>query len=239
MAYNNLVVNGCSYMQAYAQGGGHQDLAQRLGIPKSQSLAIGGSANTRIMRTVLKHSYLADEPTFYVLGMTFLSRLEVPILKDLSNFEGRWINPQNQEFKDRWEHHWTEQDSNTFVEIKLKTEVYSILDRLEDLQYRMLSLVHDLRSRGHGAIVYQQADSLYQEFLDDAKMAPIATCPEIVLGYRWRAVAWQLENDVPPMNYGQNTRHRVPADMHHPAPGHHQKLNEFLTNYISDQGLLK
>ena len=52
MAYNNLVVNGCSYMQAYAQGGGHQDLAQRLNIPKSQSLTIGGSANTRIMRTV-------------------------------------------------------------------------------------------------------------------------------------------------------------------------------------------
>jgi hypothetical protein len=225
-------------MQAYAQGGGHQDLAERLGIPKSQSLAIGGSANTRIMRTVLKHSYQATEPTFYVLGMTFLSRLEVPILKDLSDFEGRWTNPQNQEFKGQWEHNWTDQDSELFVEIKLKTEVYSILDRLEDLQYRMLSLVHDLRSRGHGVVLYQQADNIYQEFLDSPKMSPIATCPEIINGYCWRAVAWQLENGVPPMNYGNNPPHHVPTDMHHPAPGYHATLNEYLKNYIVEHQLI-
>jgi len=224
-------------MQAYSQGGGHQDLAHRLGIRNSQSLAIGGSANTRIMRTVLKHSYLATEPTFYVLGMTFLSRLEVPILKDLSDFEGRWINPQNQEFKTQWEHNWTDQDSELFVEIKLKTEVYSILDRLEDLQYRILSLVRDLRSRGHGVLVYQQADNIYQEFLDSPKMKPIAQCPEVVGGYRWRAVSWQLENGVPPTNYGSNPSHHVPADMHHPAPGHHATLNEYLKNYIIDKKL--
>jgi hypothetical protein len=225
-------------MQAYAQGGGHQDLAKQLGILKSQTLAIGGSANTRIIRTVLKHSYQATEPTFYVLGMTFLSRLEIPILKDLSEFEGRWINPQNQEFKEQWEHHWTDQDSKLFVEIKLKTEVYSILDRLEDLQYRMLSLIHDLRSRGHGVVLYQQADNIYQEFLDDPKMLPIKLFPEIIDGYRWRAVAWQLKNGVPPMDYGPNPQHNVPADLHHPAPGHHAKLNEYLKNYIVDQKLL-
>ena len=222
-------------MQAYADGGGHIDLAQRLGITNAQSLAIGGSANTRIMRTVLKHSYQTKEPTLYVLGMTFLSRLEVPILKDLSTFEGRWTNPQNQEFKDRWEHNWTNQDTELFVELKLKTEVYSILDRLEDLQYRMLSLVHDLRSRGHGVVLYQQADGIYQEFLDNPKMAPLKTCLEIIDGYRWRAVSWQLENGVPPMDYGTNPIHHVPADMHHPAPGHHAILNEYLKTYIVDR----
>ena len=235
--YSNLVVNGCSYMQAYADGGGHQDLAKQLGIPKSQSLAIGGSANTRIIRTVLKHSYQATEPTFYVLGMTFLSRLEVPILKDLCEFEGRWINPQNQEFKEQWEHHWTDRDSELFVEIKLKTEVYSILDRVEDLQYRMLSLIHDLRSRGHGVLLYQQADNLYQEFLDNPRMLPIKTRPEIIDGYRWRAVPWQLKNGVPPMDYGPNPKFCVPADIHHPASGYHATLNEYLKNYIVDHQL--
>jgi len=225
-------------MQAYADGGGHIDLAQRLGITNAQSLAIGGSANTRIMRTVLKHSYQTKEPTLYVIGMTFLSRLEVPILKDLSEFEGRWSNPQNQEFKDRWEHNWTDQDSELFVELKLKTEVYSILDRLEDLQYRMLSLVHDLHSRGHGVVMYQQADGIYQEFLDNPKMAPLKICPEIIDGYRWRAVSWQLENGVPPMDYGTTPIHHVPLDMHHPATGHHDKLNEYLTNYITENKLI-
>jgi hypothetical protein len=225
-------------MEAYAQGNGHLDLAKRLGIPNAQSLAIGGSANTRIMRTVLKHSYFATEPTFYVLGMTFLSRLEVPILKELSEFEGRWTNPQNQEFKSQWEHNWSERDSERFVEIKLKTEVYSILDRLEDLQYRMLSLVHDLRSRGHGVLLYQQADNLYQNLLTHPRMKPLSECQEIVGGYRWRAVSWQLENGVPPTDYGNKPIHHVPADMHHPASGHHDKLNEYLTKYIIENNLI-
>ena len=77
-------------MEAYARGNGHLDLANRLGIPKAQSLAIGGSANTRIMRTVLKHSYCTDEPTFYVLGMTFL-RLKSYICNSPSSTS--WYSP--------------------------------------------------------------------------------------------------------------------------------------------------
>jgi hypothetical protein len=62
---NHVVVNGCSYHESYARGQGHLDLAQRLGfidehnIPQASSLAIGGSANSRILRTTLKHSYQA------------------------------------------------------------------------------------------------------------------------------------------------------------------------------------
>ncbi len=59
----HLVVNGCSYMEAYADGLGPLDLANRLGIPTADTLALGGSANTRIIRTTLKHSYQTDRPT--------------------------------------------------------------------------------------------------------------------------------------------------------------------------------
>ena len=155
----NLVVNGCSYMESYAVGQGHVDLAQQLGLDYPVSLAIGGSANSRILRTTLKHSYTAP-PTFYVLGMTFLSRLEIPICEQLNDFEGRWVNPQNQEFKSRWQHDWTQADSDQFVETKLKSEVFSILDRIEDLMYRMLSAIADLQSRGHRVLMFQQADNL-------------------------------------------------------------------------------
>ena len=55
----NLVVNGCSYMASYAVGQGHVDLAQKLGLEHPASLAIGGSANSRILRTTLKHSYIS------------------------------------------------------------------------------------------------------------------------------------------------------------------------------------
>jgi hypothetical protein len=101
----------------------------------------------------------------------------------------------------------------------------------------MLSLIHDLRSRGHGVVLYQQADNIYQEFLDNPKMLPIKLFPEIIDGYRWRAVAWQLKNGVPPMDYGPAPKFCVPEDMHHPAAGHHAKLNEYLKNYIVDQKL--
>ena len=231
----NLVVNGCSYMESYAVGQGHLDLAQQLGLDCPVSLAIGGSANSRILRTTLKHSYTAP-PTFYVLGMTFLSRLEIPICEQLNDFEGRWVNPQNQEFKSRWQYDWTQADSDQFVETKLKSEVFSILDRTEDLMYRMLSTIADLQSRGHRVLMFQQADNLYLDFLSDPRLS-LFDQPEIVGKFGWRASAWQAEQGVQPKDYGPGAPY-VPPDMTHSAIGHHQKLNEYLTNYIQERKLL-
>ena len=230
-----LIVNGCSYADSYASGNGHIDLAQRLGIAKSASIAVSGSANSRILRTTLKHSY-ASPPTLYVLGMTFLSRLEIPICEPENDFEGRWVNPQNQEFAYRWQTGWSKKESEQFVDTKLKTEVYSILDRTEDLMYRMLSTIDSLKSRGHRVLMFQQADDLYQECLKDSRLS-LFCCPEIVDGYQWRATAWQAAQGVEPKKYPPDSPY-VPPDMTHPAVGHHQKLNEFLTNYIQEHKIL-
>lgn len=231
----NLVVNGCSYMESYAVGQGHVELAQQLGLDCPASLAIGGSANSRILRTTLKHSYTAP-PTFYVLGMTFLSRLEIPICEQLNDFEGRWVNPQNQEFRSRWQYDWTQADSDQFVETKLKSEVFSILDRIEDLMYRMLSTIADLQSRGHQVLMFQQADNLYLDFLSDPRLS-LFDQPEIVGKFGWRASAWQAEQGVQPKDYGPGAPY-VPPDMIHAAIGHHQMINEYLTNYIQERKLL-
>jgi hypothetical protein len=236
---NHLVVNGCSYMEAYASGYGQVDLAERLGIATSESLAIGGSANTRIIRTTLKHSYQTTQPTFYILGMTFLSRLEIPILENQTEFEGRWTNPQNQKFVKDWQYGWGQTETDQYVDLKLKNEMYSILDRAEDLMYKILSMISDLCARGHRVLVYQQADNLYHEHLDHPRLQLFKSTLAIIDGYNWRSVPWQLSQGVPPMNYGSNPKQNVPTDIRHPAPGYHQTLNEFLTNYISNQGLLK
>lgn len=238
MAYHKLVVNGCSYMEAYATGNGHRDLAQLLGISNCESLAIGGSANSRILRTTLKHSYQQTEPTFYVLGMTFLSRLEIPILENQTEFEGRWTNPQNQQFKQHWQHGWSDVETSQFVDIKLKTEIHSVLDRIEDLMYRIISTIYDLKSRGHGVIIYQQADSLYQEYLSNPRLKLFKNYKEIIDGYSWRAVPWQLSQGVPGMPYGAII-HQVPKDIQHPAVGYHYQLNKFLYNYVTDHGILQ
>lgn len=231
----NLVVNGCSYMESYAVGQGHVDLAQQLALDCPVSLAIGGSANSRILRTTLKHSYTAP-PTLYVLGMTFLSRLEIPICEPENDFEGRWVNPQNQEFRHRWQYDWTPADSDQFVETKLKSEVFSILDRVEDLMYRMLSTIADLKSRGHRVLMFQQADNLYINLLNEPRLS-LFDQPEIVGGFGWRATAWQAEQGVQAKDYGPGAPY-VPPDMTHPAIGHHQMLNEYLTNYIQERKLL-
>jgi hypothetical protein len=231
----NLVVNGSSYMASYAEGQGHVDLAQQLGLDNPASLAIGGSANSRILRTTLKHSYTAS-PTFYILGMTFVSRLEIPICEPENEFEGRWVNPQNQEFRPRWQHGWEQVDSNQFVETKLKSEVFSILDRTEDLMYRMLATITDLKSRGHRVLMFQQADNLYQDHLDDPRLK-LCHRPEIINGFKWRAIAWQHEQKVQPTNYAPGSQY-VPADMTHPEIGHHALINDYLTNYIQEHKIL-
>ena len=238
MKYKSLVVNGCSYMHRYAAGLGHADLANQLGINSVRSIAVSGSANSRILRTTLKHSYATTVPTFYVLGMTFVSRLELPICEEETSFEGRWTNPQNQEFKSRWQLHWTDQDSKQFVETKLKSEIHSIVDRTEDLMYRMLSTVNDLKSRGHTVLMYQQADNLYQEHLHDPKFSLLNSCAEIVHGFGWRATAYQHEQGVPATKYPPGSQY-VPPDMTHPEQGHHEILNTYLTNYINEHKILQ
>ena len=237
-----LVVNGCSYMDSYALGNGHVELARDLGligkfnIPLASTLAIGGSANSRILRTTLKHSYQTSIPTLYVLGMTFVSRLEIPICNPENEFEGRWVNPQNQEFKYRWQHGWAQQDSDQFVETKLKSEVFSILDRTEDLMYRMLATITDLKSRGHRVLMFQQADNLYLDCLSNPRLQ-LFCCPEIVDGFKWRAVTWQYEQGVQPKDYGPGAPY-VPPEMTHPAIGHHELINKYLTNYIREHKIL-
>ena len=238
-----LVVNGCSYMESYAFGQGHLDLAQRLGIEKepgvanAASLAIGGSANSRILRTTQKHSHNPGASTLYVIGMTFVSRLEIPILDDTDQFEGRWSNPQNQQFRNRWSPHWRQANSDQFVELKLKWETDSILDRTEDLMYHMLAVINDVWQRGHRVLVFQQADNSYQELLEHPRLRLFKNIPNIIDGFCWKSIAYQHSQGVQPTIYAPGHPY-VPPDMVHPAPGHHDILNSFLTDYIHEYKIL-
>jgi len=237
-----LVVNGCSYMDVYALGHGHLDLSKKLNIPKAESLTYSGCSNSRIIRTTLKHSYITQQKNFYVLGMTFIGRSEVPILRfdDTLSFEGRWTNPQNQMFQNKWEHHWTEKDTERFVELKLKEEVFSVVDRTEDLMYRLLSLIESLESRGHRILIYQQADTTYFNEIDNSRLSLYKTKNNFINGFMWNAIQWQHSMGVPVHQTNYDSEYGAcPEDMKHRAPGYHQKLNEFLTNYIKEYKILE
>jgi len=99
--------------------------------------------------------------------------------------------------------------------------------------YRMLSTVSDLRSRGHQVLMYQQADALYQDLLEHPRLKLFKTVANIVDGYAWRAVPWQLNNGVPPM-----PGNLAPVEIRHPASGYHQTLNKFLVDYITTRNML-
>lgn len=238
---DNLVVNGDSYMEVYAGGGGHVDLAQRLGISRSQSLAIGGSADSRIIRTTLKHSYLVNEPTFYVLGVGFLSRWEVPVLKNEyeGSFEGRWTNPQNQDYQNQWEHNWNEKLTKQLIDLKLASDVYSVPDRLEDLMYRLLAMIESLHSRGHRVLIYQQADDIYQRYLDHDNFLRLKNNPVFIGGLAWRAVPYQHQKGVTVAKEVAHAAYAVPDEIKHPASGQHHIINEFLHNYIVEYKILQ
>jgi len=234
-----LVVNGCSYAELYARGRGHNDLAQRLEIPNAESLAQSGCNNSRILRTTIKDSYATTVPTLYVLGMTFVSRYEIPILtypagdSAETSFEGRWTNPQNQMYSNRWESYWTVKDTDNYVKMKDKANLFGFLDLVEDLMYRMSSTANDLRSRGHRVLMYQQADVGYQGLLHTPRLALFKTMPWVVNGFNWNAIQWQHDHNVP-VNPGEydGPYGVTPENMRHRKPGEHHLLNKFLTNYI-------
>lgn len=232
-----LVVNGCSYMDAYCQGLGHVDLAHKLGINWAYKLAVSGCANSRIIRSTLKHSYsVADAPTLYILGMTFMSRWELPINHIDDKREGRWVNPQAKDPENQWAGFWTPADTDTFKELQFKAAAESQSDQLEDLMYRLLSMLHDLRSRGHNAVIYNQADSFIPEISKDPKFQLLHSDPSFVHGLEWLAIPWQQAQGAPVMTYPPDRE--PPMKFRHIAPGKHQYLNTYLTNYIEEHKIL-
>jgi len=226
-----LVANGCSYMDQYCRStvqstiGGHQDLAQRLGIPHTKSLALGGSCNQRIIRTCLKDSYQTLEPTLYIIGLSFLGRVELPIAQHPDEFEGDWVSLQNSisdgsEFQDQI----SSQDLRGFLNFKLKTEMFSVRDRFEDVAFRLISTLESLQSRGHNALIFQNTDSNPDP---DCASWHFLTRKNFVDRLRWTAVPWQIGQGVTCHNDPQ-----VPANMQHIESGHYHVLNDFLYNYI-------
>lgn len=229
-----LVVNGCSYIAGYATGNGHIDLASRLNINNAISLAIPGSCNSRIIRTVLKDSYTTTHKTLYVLGITFLNRTELPISANKNLFEGKWLSIQ--EHVNPYYHyvdHWTKTDTEQFIDLKIKAELGSIEDYLEQLMYQLLSMIGDLINRGHYIIVFRNPGDLYDEYLGNARFTKLYECVNIVNGLSWQAIPWQLEQGIKfdPRDSA------LGFDIRHPLPGEHGPLNNFLVEYINKHAL--
>jgi hypothetical protein len=232
MKYKQLVVNGCSYMHKYAAGLGHVNLKTQLGIDFAQSITVSGSANSRILRTTLKHSYQTDKPTFYVIGLSFVCRWEVSISESLNELEGRWVNVgAMSEFRPQF--NWTKQDSESFTELNFKGATFGMKDLWDDLIFRLLSMLGDLRSRGHQALIYNQIDAP-ESFLNDSQIKLLGQDPSFVHALHWRALPWQRSQGVPAVKTDTS-----PEESKHLKFGYHDHLNTFLTDYITQHNILR
>jgi len=229
-----LVVNGCSYMDSYARGQGHEDLAQQLGLSSSRSLAIPGSCNNRIIRTTLKDSYQTQEKTLYIVGLTFLRRTELSVAPTNDPFEGRWISFQNMvNPQHRYADHWTLDYTRAFLDIKLRADLFGLEDLLEQLMYQLLSLIGDLTHRGHQILIFRNPQEEYYNILDSEKFKNLQNCVNIVDALQWEAIPWQVAQGI---EFHTNDAH-LPQGLRHPAPGQHGHLNTFLVEYINQHAL--
>ena len=222
-------------MATYSSGSGHTDLATQLGIKNSSSLAIAGSCNSRIIRTTLKDSYLAKEKTLYVLGLTFLSRSELPINANEDPFEGRWLSTQHFQFpnNNKVASYWTESNSKKYMDLKNRTEIFTVEDRLEHLMYSLLSMIGDLLYRGHQILVFRQPEDVYESELNNPKFTPLKNCVNTINGLTWAAIPWQVNNNV---KFSPEDIKHV-SGVRHVLPGEHSPLNKFLVEYINKHDL--
>lgn len=230
-----LVVNGCSYMHYYAQGNGHSDLARQLDIPHSESLAMNGSCNSRIIRTTLRDCYNTSEPTLYVIGLTFFHRYELSIRKEIPEPDGKWVSFTNfgsSMFHD-YEEHITNQDLLRYYELYNK---FTYLSEIAfDLQWRLLSLIDTLHYHNHRIVIFNTAENgIKYWFVDNPRFDLLRQRQEIVHGLEWRSIPWQLEQGA----RWPEADKEYPWDCRHVIPGDHQWLNEFLIDYINTNGII-
>jgi hypothetical protein len=231
------VVNGDSYTHSYVQGNGHKDLATQLGIVQSTSLALPGSCNSRVIRTTLKDSYTAEQPTLYVVGLSFLKRNELPVGCD-TNFEGRWISFHSDISPSSKidEYFWSHTDTKRALECFSKFSSYAVSDQLEQLMFSMLAMVTDLVKRNHQVVIFRQPPDNYVKLkvLNDNRFKFLKNCVNIVDGLAWSSLEFLADHDT---EYSPTDAH-LPKTIRHPLPGEHHQLNKFLIEYMATHNLL-
>lgn len=230
MEFNRLVVNGCGYVVSYVNGNGHIELANKLNIKNSHSLAMNNSSNSRIIRTTLKDSFTKDK-TLYVIGLTFLGRNELPIAKKTHMHEGTWISFQNKKSFKNVETILTDLELQTLIDLKLKIEKESINQRLEDLVYKLLALIDSVKSRGHNIIIFNENDDLIKSFIDNVDIINNIHQLHFIDKLKWKMIEFQYQHGskISLIDINDNT---LPDSMKHPEPGIHAELNNFLLEKI-------
>lgn len=236
-----LFVNGCSYMNNYAQGNGHEDLADSLGIKNSISIARSGQCNGRIIRTTIQDMYNTEHPTLYVLGITFLMRLDLPVRQQPDEIDGHWISLHEDLIptqKDLWFPNIIESQLLAYLHLHYRwimTHQDMCRSVVKDLVYRLAALVDAGRHLGHRMLIFRTVESPDWTGLQDQDLARFVQRPEMIDDLVWCSIPWQIKQGARWSEEDDD----IPMDFRHVRAGDHGFLNDFLFDYIHRHEIIK
>ena len=199
---------------------------------------MGGSTNSRIVRTTAKHAHHNTVPSLYVVGMTFVNRWEAPVNKHGTELEGAWCNPRAYQIKeDDYLGFWTRERSEQWDHLNMMAHTHGEVDQYEQVLYQVLMLQSWLRQQGHRLLVYRQIDDFknVEQVLQHERLQHFDNPRLFVNNYAWASIAWQAQQGVP-----ENTGYEVapPPEFRHRRPGHHHQLNKFLADYVQQHTVM-
>lgn len=237
---DRLFVNGCSYMNLYAQGNGHTELASLLGIKHATTIAKPGQCNDRIIRTTIQDMYGADQKTLYVLGLTFLMRFDLPLNQHCDEIDGHWITLHEDLIprqKNLWFPNIEQNQLLTYLHLHhrwILTHENMCRSVVKDLVGRLATLVAAARSLGHRMLIFRTVESPVWTGLQDQDLKIFVTGPEMIDDLIWCSIPWQISQGAK----WPDDDAAVPKDFRHVQPGDHGFLNSFLSDYVHRSGLL-
>jgi len=87
----HLLINGCSYGNAWQRGKKDQDIANKLNSNTFTNLSNRGSSNGRIYHSTMEFISKNPDVDFVILSLTFCHRFEGPWADVKDIYDGRWI----------------------------------------------------------------------------------------------------------------------------------------------------
>ena len=226
-----LVTNGCSYVNHYANGGGHHDLANQLGIKFVNDISKAGNSNQAIIRTTLTDCLAETQPTLYVVGISFDARIEIPVCYN-DNQQDQWITVTGLDFNNEP----ITVDKHTIMDyIDSRQKIYgtALFDQVYWLFMRFAMLIDSVKQNGHCIVVFNTAESKVQDCFqrhgEDRFGIFKKYSAEIIDNLKWLSIPWQITQGAAYVNSDEH----LPPDCRHIAPGEHRYLNNFLFDHIN------
>ena len=162
----------------------------------------------------------------------------MPVNQDRTESEGKWLSfttqgsvyPQTAIIDPCV----SKKDLESYRDTWLRINLASVDELAEDLQYQLLSMCDSIKRHGHCCIVFNTAEAVLDYVLDQPKFLPLRSQHLIVDGLSWHSIPWQFDQGAV-WSLADNDLDR---NCRHVAPGQHQWLNQYLTNYIQEHKIL-